>query len=148
MAEIITATHAADAGHWYYPDGRPAYTIIGKNGKERPTTLRDARRLGLLPSVTMIANEGAKPGLENWKQRQVLMASLTLPHIDGETDDAWVERILTDSKEEGEKAADRGTQIHAAIQAGFEGKPVPSELMKYYLAVKELLDNLLIGATL
>ena len=139
--EIITATHAEQAGHWYTRDGKPAYTIIGKNGKERPTTLRDARKLNLLPSVTTILNDGAKPGLETWKQKQVLMASLTLPHIDGETDDAWMERILADSKEEGKKAAERGTQIHAWIQQWLEGKGVLPEARPYCEAVQKALEH-------
>jgi hypothetical protein len=37
---------ASEAGHWYDKGGNPAYTTIGKNGVERPTTLRDAKKLG------------------------------------------------------------------------------------------------------
>ena len=42
-------------------DGTPAYTIVGKNGKERPTTLRDARQHGLLPSVSGIIRSPQRP---------------------------------------------------------------------------------------
>ena len=45
---------ASESGHWYDATGAARYTITGKNGKERPTTLRDARELGLVPSVTSI----------------------------------------------------------------------------------------------
>lgn len=117
----------AEAGHWYWPDGSPAYTIVGANGKERPTDLRDARKLGLLPSVTTIIRAAANPGLEAWKQRQVMLAALTLPRNADEDEAAFVERILADSKEEASRAADRGTQIHAAVQAAYEGQPVPEE---------------------
>jgi hypothetical protein len=34
---------ASESNHWYTRDGIPQYTIVGKNGKERNTTLRDAR---------------------------------------------------------------------------------------------------------
>jgi len=60
-------------GHWYTKDGTPAYTTIGKTG-ERPTTLRDARKEGLLPSVTTINGQLSKAGLDTWKQQQVLLA--------------------------------------------------------------------------
>ena len=38
----LIASHAAESGHWYGRNGEPAYTIVGANGKARPTTLRDA----------------------------------------------------------------------------------------------------------
>ena len=115
MAELITTPYASNAGHWYTRTGEPAYTVKGKNGTERPTTLRDARQLGLLPSVTTITNEANAPGLNNWKENQVLLSALTLPRIEGESEDVWVERIKADAKETAKKAADRGTQIHAWI---------------------------------
>lgn len=141
--EIITAAHASQAGHWYdAKTGNPAYTIIAKSGDERPTTLRDARKLGLVPSVTTIIREGAKPSLDAWKQQQVLMAALTLPRVDGESEEAWIARIIADSKEQAIKAAERGTLIHAYIQQGFEGKPLPEEGELYFeAATDELLRN-------
>ena len=36
----------SESGHWYDQDGEPMYTIIGANGRERNTTLRDAKTLG------------------------------------------------------------------------------------------------------
>jgi len=139
MAEIITAVHASETQHWYTREGKPAYTIKGKNGNERPTTLRDARKLGLLPSVSAINNEGAKPALAAWLQKQVLMAALTLPHVDGESDESWIDRIMADSKEQSRQAADRGTQIHAWIQQGFEGQPIPDIGYEYHMAVRDAL---------
>ncbi len=47
---MIVKEKAQENGHWYTKDGTPAYTTIGKTG-ERATTLRDARKLGLLPSA-------------------------------------------------------------------------------------------------
>jgi hypothetical protein len=46
---------------------------------ERPTTIRDAKRLGLYPSVTSILGVLAKPGLEKWKLDQVALACLRTP---------------------------------------------------------------------
>ena len=42
----------SESGHWYDHTGESKYTIVGKNGKERPTTLRDARKHCYVPSVT------------------------------------------------------------------------------------------------
>lgn len=107
--------------HWYTRDGEPAYTIKGKDG-ERPTTLRDARKLNLAPSVTSILNVAAKPGLERWKQQQLLLAALTLPKINSESEDDYIDRIIRDSKEQGKAAADAGTEIHASIEAFYLGQ--------------------------
>jgi hypothetical protein len=123
--------HAKESGHFYTRDGEPAYTIVGANGKERNTNLRDARKLNLVPSVTTILGVAAKPGLEIWKQNQVLLAALTLPRQDGESEQDWVNRIIEDSKEQGKKAAEFGTQIHAEIQAHFEGRPYNPEFKDY-----------------
>lgn len=112
--------YTSEAGHWYTRKGEPMYTVIGKNGKERNTTLRDAREHSLVPSVTTILNIAAKPGLERWKMQQVLLASLTLPMRENEPEEAYLERIMEDSKEQGRAAADVGTQIHAAIQKHYE----------------------------
>ena len=119
---LTAKTWAAESGHWYTRDGVPAYTTIGVNGRERYTTLRDARKLNLVPSVTTIINVMAKPGLDVWKQKQLLMAALTLTKADGETEDDYISRIVTDSKEQGRRAADAGTAIHASAQAFYEGK--------------------------
>lgn len=111
----------AESLHWYTADGRPMYTVIGTNGKERPTTVRDARKLRLVPSVTSIIKCAAAPGLEYWLQQQVLMAALTLPRRPHESEKSWLDRVWADSREQGKKAAERGTAIHAAIQGYYEG---------------------------
>lgn len=111
----------AESCHWYGPDGSPQYSVIGKNGKERATTLRDARANDWLPSVTNILNVAAKPRLEAWKAKQILEASLTLPRIDGESLDDYAIRVVEDSKAQSQKARDKGTELHAAIEKSIQG---------------------------
>ena len=130
--------HLSGAGHWYDYKGDAQYTIIGKNGKERPTTLRDARKLFYVPSVTGIIGVAAKPGLENWKIDQGISAALTLERLANENDYEFLARVKSDSKEQGMKAAEIGTIIHAQIEQGFQGK----RETKPYLAVRKLLDEL------
>jgi len=117
---IVASARPAESTHWYTKDGEPMYTVIGANGRERSTTLRDARKMNLVPSVTTVLNVAAKPGLNIWMQRQVLMAALTLPKVDSETEEQYIDRIVQDSKEQGRAAADLGTDIHASIQHFYE----------------------------
>lgn len=117
------SSYTSEAGHWYTRDGQPMYTVIGKNKKERNTTLRDAREHNLVPSVTTVMNVMAKPGLEKWKMQQVLLASLTLPRRPDEPEDQYLDRIMEDSREQGRSAADEGTKIHADIQIFYEKAP-------------------------
>jgi hypothetical protein len=121
MSLTVKESRGAESGHWYTRDGLPRYTVIGANGKERATTLRDARKENLVPSVTTILRVANNPVLNNWIQKQVLLAALTLPRNPEENDDSFVARVLEDSKEQGRQAADLGTDIHASIQAFYEG---------------------------
>lgn len=119
--------HIAESLHWYGRDGSPQYTVIGANGKERDTNLRDARKLGLVPSVTTIIKCAAAPGLERWKREQMMLSALTLSRQEGESEVAFLARVEHDSRETARKAAERGTSIHAAVQGHFEGKAPPQE---------------------
>jgi hypothetical protein len=109
---------ASENCHWYDRAGTPVYEVFRAKGDGmRPTTITDARKLDLLPSVTNILNVAAKPGLQKWKLQQMLHAALTLPRIKGETDDAFAERVIADSEEQSRKSAEKGTQLHAAIES-------------------------------
>lgn len=121
MSLTAKEPRGAESGHWYTRDGVPAYTVIGANGKERATTLRDARKDNLVPSVTTILKVANNPVLNQWIQKQVLLAALTLPRMDEENDESFIDRVMADSKQQGKDAADLGTAIHASIQAFFEG---------------------------
>jgi hypothetical protein len=79
MATIIA--RSAEAVHWYRQDGGPQYTVKAKDGSDRPTTLRDARKLNLVPSVTTILKIAAKPGLEAWKQEQMVCQNANPEHL-------------------------------------------------------------------
>ena len=118
----VIAGFATESGHWYRADGSPAYSIIGANGKERPTTLRDAKKLGLLPSVTTIAQMEDKPQLTRWLVQQGMMSCLTLPRMPDESDDQLMARALTDSREQSRKAAERGTYLHGLIEQAISGQ--------------------------
>ncbi|MDR1190640.1 MAG: PD-(D/E)XK nuclease family protein [Verrucomicrobiales bacterium] len=114
MSQLINTEKAS---HWYYPDGRACHTVPRADGAgERATTLRDARKLGLLPSVTQILKVKAKPGLENWKLEQAILSALTLPRGTEESDTAFAQRVVKDMDEEAARAAAWGTKIHACCE--------------------------------
>ena len=81
---------AEQSSHWYTQDGKPFYEIENKSapGTMRRVTLRDARKLNLVPSVTTITGVISKPQLEAWKIEQAILASLTLPRTPKESDDS------------------------------------------------------------
>jgi hypothetical protein len=84
--------------------------------------------MDLVPSVTTVMKIAAKPGLEQWKMEQMLLAAMTLPRKPDETEQAYIARIVADSKETGKQAAEAGTRIHESIEAWFEGvRPVEHE---------------------
>lgn len=130
MATLEKNTSMSDS-HWYSRDGVPAYTMQKKDGGERPTTLRDARKLGLLPSVTTIFNIMAKPQLEKWKLGKAVEAALSTPRDEGEPDDRYHQRIIERSRSEVTEAAELGTRIHDAIEAAFGGVQPPEDLKPY-----------------
>lgn len=128
--------YASEGGHFYKRDGTPFYTIVGLNGNERQTTLRDARKLDLVPGVSTIIQCAARPGLEAWKREQTLLAALTLPRLEGESEKSWLSRVIKDSTEQGRAAADRGTEIHGAFER-FTKNPfgwIPTDPLTPWLA--------------
>jgi hypothetical protein len=104
------------SGHWYTEEGQSAHVIVGKTGKERNTTVADARKLGLLPSVTSVLGIMEKPQLTAWKIEQAIMASLTLPKEDNESLEEYAKRVVKDSKESTTRAAEHGTKMHTEME--------------------------------
>lgn len=105
--------------HWYRAsDGMPMHQVEMKTkpGQMRPTTVRDAKQLGLFPSVTSIIKILSRPQLESWKQEQAVLAALTLPRKDGEPETEFAKRVIADAESIAEQAASKGTKIHNAIE--------------------------------
>jgi hypothetical protein len=90
--------------------------------------------MSLVPSVTTILNVAAKPGLERWKQEQLLLAALTLPRAPDEDEKSFIDRVVVDSKEQGKKAAERGTRIHEAVESFYNGVMM-AEMVDYQVGV-------------
>ena len=131
----IANIRPSEGGHWYYPNGQACYEVPKKDGKGMTkTTLRHARLLGLIPSVTTILKTLDKPALTSWKIEQAVLAVVTTPRLEGEEEDAFIKRVLDTDKEQDKEAAaaaDLGTEIHQAIEDALNGKDVPAHLKSY-----------------
>jgi len=119
-------------GHWYTREGKAMHTMPRAKGDgERNTTLRDAKKHGLFPSVTTLLGLFAKPGLERWKQDQLLRIAFDNPAKLDESYESYADRCLVQHEKPVEEAADFGTKVHDAIGAYFEGQHIPDELLGY-----------------
>lgn len=131
--------------HWYSSDGKAMHTVIAKgSGLPRQTTLADARKLGLLPSVSGILRVLDKPALNTWKVEQALLAAMTTPMRNDETVDTFVKRVLSvDAEQEGQKARDFGTLIHSQLEWALSGKTgTDSDTEPFCRPVLELVGSL------
>ena len=131
---------ASESLHWYRRDGTPQYSVEAAKGGMRATTLRDARKMNLVPSVTTILKCAASPGLEAWKLNQMLLAALTLPRGESESEESFVARVVLDSKEHAKKAAERGTRVHTAVEKYYEGK-TDDTMIEYQLGVSKVIKD-------
>jgi len=132
------------ASHWYLPDGTPYHDVPRADGNgTRSVTLRDARKVNALPSVTNILNVLSKPGLDAWKQEQAIMAALTLPKRDDESLDAFARRVVTDMSEQVRSAADLGSAVHAAIEVYLQTgeQPENPDILRLFEPVKLWIDE-------
>lgn len=138
MTTYKTTTSEA-SGHWYDRTGVQVATVLSSEGKAIKPTLRQARKLDLVPGVTTIIKEAHKEQLVQYRERQVLLASLTLGRMASETDDDFIDRIMKDAKEAAFQAADKGSQIHARVEHGLHNRDCADE---WVLAVREQLSSL------
>ena len=127
------------SAHWYSAAGQACHEVPNKSkpGTSRPTTLRDARTMKLLPSVTTILGLLDKPQLTDWKLEQVTAEFHRRLKVIGErpAQDAAVsvldlahrafEELHADVCERAfqqvEDAADAGKAIHKGAERVFQG---------------------------
>jgi hypothetical protein len=125
--------------HWYCAiTGAPRYTTIGKNGKERNTTLRDAKANPgtLVPSVSTINGQLSKDGLQSWLQGEAIKACMENPRQDGEDEKDYIARCMDLAKKKSQEAMTRGTLIHDFIESFYNQEYLP-EMPTYVRKVDE-----------
>src|SRR5574337_1451300 len=134
--------HASESGHWYWPDGRPAYEVPGANGQMVKPDIRHARKLGLCCGVTTIIRMKYAPKLEAYKRKQTLMSALTLTRNPNESDDSFIARIEADAEAHAKQRAEEGKRVHEAIELYLSGKPYDTQYQEHISRVVHELDKL------
>lgn len=134
-------------GHWYSVTGVPVHTVVGTNGKERNTNLRDARKLNLLPSVTTVLRILDKPQLNDWKVQQAVVAAVSTARQPQETDEAFAERIMLVASEPMTAAQDFGTALHDLMEKravspdALKSPLVDTNLRPWFPFIEEFYDD-------
>ena len=105
------------------------HSVEKKNGDGfRPTNINDARERGLFPSVTNVLGIFAKPGLDKWRIKQVVLAALALKPRRRESLESQVARSIEEAFAQVDRASDWGTACHAAIESFLrDGTPFPPD---------------------
>lgn len=123
MAILTSGIAAVKSAHWYTRQGEPAHRQPKAKGDgDRNTTITDARKLGLLPSVTTILSILDKPQLTEWKINQALDAANSNPRGPDESVEYWSKRIKDLAFEQVSEAADLGSSIHNALDLAIRGE--------------------------
>jgi hypothetical protein len=110
----------------------------------RATTLADARKMNLFPSVTGIIDQIAKPGLVKWQVEQGIKAALLLGRDNIESEDGFIARCHVEAGRLAKEARDLGGLIHDAVSKSLSGKfdSVPDDMFPYVIAATEALDKI------
>jgi len=135
-----------ESSHWYHRDGTPCHEVTAKStGLPRPTTVKDARKLGLVPSVTNILNMKSKPALNTWLQDNAIRAALATPQNPGEPDEQWHSRIAEEAGRIGKEAAEWGTLLHSHLETYLTTGAMtgPGDILEYLRGAETWLrDNI------
>ena len=133
--------------HYYDTSGNPVYEVPKASGKGmKETTLREARLLNLVPSVTTIISEAASPGLTQYYYDQILEAVLStdLKKPDGSNLDQitiWKQQLIVDAKQHAAIAAKKGNEIHDALEDYYSPKVKENKMLDFVLPVTEFLNK-------
>ena len=107
----------SDGMHWYDKDGTPRHQVPNAKGDGlRNTTITDAKKRGLFPSVSGITKMLSAPGLEIYKMREVAKQCYLSPPYAGEEMDEYISSMLEKGKDDSKQAMDAGTTIHKAME--------------------------------
>lgn len=141
--------------HFYTRTGEAMHYVpkaSSKTGEMRETTVRDARKLNLFPSVTTMTKLLAAPGLDGWKKEQVIKALLNRADEDisrgrelllaGDMKDfrGWMSGVVAASEDETKAKAEEGSEIHDSLEKFMkEPDQVPAHHLAYVEGAQKLL---------
>lgn len=101
------------ADHWYNHIGEPCYG----------TGLREARKMGYLPSITSIDKVIANTGLDIWKQNIILKTAMMNPQPQNGLmdDEEYINFIKTEAFRDSKQKAKLGTVVHHMAERYIKG---------------------------
>jgi len=136
-----------EGSHWYLVDGSPYHEVPRADGKGmRPVTLRDARKVGALPSTTNYLGIIHKPQLSAWLIETAITAAITLPRRDGEPDDSFARRVVEDMKSPTNSATGIGSAVHNAAEKYLDEHKLPDDpqIADLFTPLRKWLDEQII----
>ena len=127
LANALPAIKQQLMSHYYTQGGNPCHTQPTKKGAknpDRPTDVRDARRLNLFPSITGITAMLANDGLTRYKQMMIAEEAFKRPPIGGEDLQEYTNFLIDKASAPAKEAAELGSKIHELLEAYGKGDPV------------------------
>jgi len=119
MSKIMSS----EACHFYTQEGEPAYKVKSADGKKMvKTTIVQARKKNLVPSVTTVMKIFAKDGVSEWliniylkciQEKQITGCGMELY--------AFKELLKKYTEHERTKGRDEGTEIHRVVEEYLKG---------------------------
>ena len=132
---------ASESCHWYDENGIAKHEVESADGKKMvKTTLTQAKKLGLYPSVTSIFKILDKHGVNEWKLDLLLKVIQETNNTGkGLSTYAFKKMLLEQSEEERTQGANEGTEIHKAVEKYLVGN-IQSDSAKYQLISQRVQD--------
>lgn len=144
--------------HFYDREANSVHEILGKNGKMRATTIKDAREHGYVPSVSTVMSLGCEYftpddeligsvnplgfGIVNWMHGILLDTVIKIPFHPEEWDESsWKDKVYQQFNIDRSKAAKRGTEIHDKLEQYFVTGKVDDVDKEYVMPVVEFLNK-------
>lgn len=132
------------ANHWYDQiTGAPKYQIERSDGKGlRDVTLKDARKLKLVPSVTTVSSIIAKPQVDQWKLNQLFLSMFQVAACKlDEPQEQYKTRLFAKYQENIGKYSKIGNEVHDKLENIFTTGVVLEQDMELLLPVVELIED-------
>lgn len=118
--ELKTRSSGSEGGHWYSEEGLVTAVPSADGKRMVAPTIRHAKKLGLLPSVTTVLGILDKPALTLWKCKEYVRAA---NFVGLKANDESEEEYFAKVREQFSRYNDHaqvGTDIHAEIARYFE----------------------------
>lgn len=114
------------SSHWYTFEGKPNHFVPNKSkpGTQRPATVRDAKDLMLMPSVSGMIGMIEKYSLTQWKIRESIKLAVSMMAGTmgaGLTPDTFADKVM---KEPLSDAGTWGTDLHGDLETWMKGEVV------------------------